>query len=287
MLEGFRAGVELQNAMGVRSRVLDAAGAAELCPYLDLTCAPDAPAVLGAAYSPGDGYARPGAVVQAYARAASRLGVSFVTDCAVTGIGRSGGRVAEVATAGGDIACTAVVCAAGAWSRAVGAMAGVDLPVDPLRRQVAFTAPFAPRPRLPFTIDYDSTCYFHASDDGLLVGMAEPDVPVGFGRDYDDGWLPGLRAALRRCAPTIAAMPLERGWAGLYEMTPDRDALIGTASPGFFYATGFSGHGFLQAPAVGEVVRDLYLGVEPMCDVSAFSAARFAGRAERTELAIV
>lgn len=287
VLEAFRASTALQARLGVDNRLVDVAEARELCPWLEPDVA--SPPVIAAAFSPRDGYARPGAVVQAYARSAQRRGARFVTGTRVTGIDARAGAVVGVRTDRGDVACATVVCAAGAWSRAIGAMVGLDLPVSPVRRQIAFSPPMDPHPRVPFTIDYDSTLYFHPSDDGLLVGWADPAQAAGFDVSYDASWLPSVRSALRRCVPAVADLPLHRGWAGLYEMTPDHDALIGAAEDprGFLYATGFSGHGFLQAPAVGEVVRDLHLGVTPVVDVQGFDARRFAGAAARTELAIV
>jgi sarcosine oxidase subunit beta len=250
--------------------------------------------VIAAAWSPEDGYAHPGSVVHGYASAAAELGVRFRTGTAVTGIelgGSSETEIRAVRTASGTISTSTVICAAGAWSAGIGAMAGVDLPVEPLRRQIAFTAPLTPSPpRIPFTIDYDSTFYFHAAGDGgLLLGIADPDQPVGFETEYDESWLPQLRAAAARCAPSLADARFERGWAGLYEMTPDCNALIGQSPTvgRFLYAAGFSGHGFLQAPATGEIVRDLYLGVPPFCDISSFDALRFTTAARRTELNII
>jgi len=282
---GFEASVRMQNELGVPSRMITAAEAHRLNPYLS------SDDVIAAAWSPEDGYAHPGSVVQGYAAGAGRLGVRFRTGTPVTGIERTGTEITAVRTAQGPIATATVICAAGAWSARIGAMAGVDLPVQPLRRQIAFTPPLTPAPpRIPFTIDFDSTFYFHGSTDGgLLLGIADPDQPAGFVTDYDESWLPLLRAAIVRCAPRLADVRLERGWAGLYEMTPDCNALIGQSPTvgRFLYATGFSGHGFLQAPATGEIVRDLYLGVPPFCDISGFDALRFADRAERTELNII
>jgi sarcosine oxidase subunit beta len=185
-----------------------------------------------------------------------------------------------------------IVCTAGAWSGQIGAMVSVDLPVTPKRRQIAFTPPLTPvPPRIPFTIDYSTTTYFHTSEDGrLLLGWADPDRSDGFDRSVSSDWHIGMRAALRDFAPRLADVPISHGWAGLYEMTPDCNALIGeTHEPGFrfLYAAGFSGHGFLQGPAVGECVRDLYLGRPPVVDVSAFTAGRFLRPAVRTELAII
>ncbi|WP_031161531.1 NAD(P)/FAD-dependent oxidoreductase [Streptomyces durhamensis] len=268
----FEAAVELQNSLGVPSRMISPGDAQRLCPYLSTD------GLVAAAYSPADGHARPGRVVQGYARAAARAGVTFATHTAVVGIDRAGSRVTAVHTGHGRITCPTVVCTAGAWSARIGAMAGVDLPVRPVRRQVAFTEPLTPpAPRVPFTIDFSSTAYFHNSDDGLLFGLADPGQREGFDTTWTPEWLELFRAVARHRAPALAGMRTAGGWAGLYEVTPDHNALIGRSGevPGFLYATGFSGHGFLQAPAVGEVVRDLYLEREPFTDISPLSADRF------------
>jgi sarcosine oxidase subunit beta len=282
---GFEASVAMQNDLGVPSRLITPAEAGQLNPYLDLD------GVIAAAWSAEDGYAHPGSVVRGYAEAAAGLGVRVRPGVRVVGLDRTGDEIRGVRTSAGPIRTGTVICAAGAWSAAIGAMAGVDLPVEPLRRQIAFTSRLTPTPpRIPFTIDFDSTFYFHGGGDGgLLLGIADPDQPVGFDTTYDEGWLPQLRAAAARCAPGLADVPLERGWAGLYEMTPDCNALIGQSPTvsRFLYAAGYSGHGFLQAPATGEIIRDLYLGMETFCDISGFDALRFADAAERTELNII
>jgi sarcosine oxidase subunit beta len=192
-----------------------------------------------------------------------------------------------VQTGRGDIATGAVVCAAGAWSAAVGRMAGVELPVTPVRRQIVFTEPIDGLPReLPMTIDFASSFYFHREGPGLLMGMSHAGQQPGFSTEQTDDWLPGLQAALERVAPSVARAGIKGGWGGLYEVSPDHNALIGRADD-FLYATGFSGHGFLQAPAVGEVVRDLLLEREPFADVGPFSAARFDSGRERPERNVV
>ncbi|MCF1592221.1 NAD(P)/FAD-dependent oxidoreductase [Streptomyces muensis] len=273
----FEAAVVLQNSMGVPSRVIGADEAEHLCPYISTE------GLVAAVHSPADGHARPALVVQGYARAAARAGVTFATHTAVTGLDTAGERVTGVHTSHGHIACGTVICAAGAWSARIGAMAGVDLPVRPVRRQLAFTEPLTPpAPRIPFTIDFSSSAYFHNSDDGLLFGLADPGQEDGFDTTWTPQWLELFRAAARRRAPALADMRTAGGWAGLYEVTPDHNALIGrsTALPNFLYATGFSGHGFLQAPAVGEIVRDLCLGREPFTDITPLSADRFRHGAE-------
>lgn len=270
----FTESVAMQNARGVASRMLTVDEAWRLNPYIDPS------RFAGAAYAARDGFARPHAVVHGYAEGAERHGATIRTHCAVTDIEVRGEDVVAVWTERGRVRTGAVVLCTGAWTRRAGELAGLDLPVDPYRRQIGFTPPLDPAPpRIPFTIDYGSTFYFHnAEPDGLLLGIADPDTPIAFDTKYDPGWLPLLQRAAWACAPALGDAAIAHGWAGLYEMTPDRNALIGEAAglSRVLYAAGFSGHGFLQAPAVGEVVRDLYTGREPAIDVSGFSADRFA-----------
>ncbi|MFI8297729.1 NAD(P)/FAD-dependent oxidoreductase [Streptomyces nigra] len=276
----FEAAVGLQNSLGVPSRMIDPAEARELSPLISTD------GLLAAAYSPDDGHCTPESVVHGYAAAARRHGARILRHTTVTGIERHGDRITGVTTNAGRIATDTVICAAGAWSRAVGAMAGVDLPVEPLRRQIAVTAPVdALPPRLPMTIDFTTSLYFHTEGPGLLLGMSDPDERPGFDTSTHDRWIPRLADAMRHRAPALLDLRRTGGWAGLYEVTPDHNALIGEATSvsRFLYATGFSGHGFLQGPAVGEVVRDLYLGRVPFVDVSPLSAGRFAAGAPRPE----
>jgi sarcosine oxidase, subunit beta len=288
VLPRHQASVELQNSLGVDSRLISAAEAAELSPYVD------ARTVVAAAWSPTDGFARPTAVVNAYAAAAAQLGAEVRTHTPVVGIDQVGdGRVAVRMRDGQVYTTPTVICTCGAWSKKIGAMVDVELPIEPLRRQIAFTTPMDPRPpRVPFTIDYTTTTYFHGNDDGsgLLLGIADKQAKVGFDTAVTTDWHDELRAALAMFAPGLSGVELVSGWAGLYENTPDHNAVIGEADTDgfrFLYAAGFSGHGFLQGPAVGEAVRDLYLHRRPVVDVSVFDVRRFSGAFERTELNII
>ncbi|MEU7336055.1 MULTISPECIES: FAD-binding oxidoreductase [unclassified Streptomyces] len=280
----FEDGVRLQNALGVPSRLIDPAEARRLSPLITTE------GLLAAAFSPDDGHCTPESVVQGYAAGARRHGATLLRHCEVTGIETRGDTVTGVVTTGGRIATGTVVCAAGAWSRRVGAMAGVDLPVQPLRRQIAVTGPVPGLPPgLPMTIDFTTSLYFHAEGPGLLVGMSDPDETPGFATGTHERWIPRLAEAMRHRAPALLDLRRTGGWAGLYEITPDHNALIGEARScsRFLYATGFSGHGFLQGPAVGEVVRDLYLGRVPFLDISPLSVDRFAADAPRPEVNLV
>ncbi|GAQ54016.1 NAD(P)/FAD-dependent oxidoreductase [Streptomyces acidiscabies] len=276
----FEAGIALQNSLGVPSRLIDPAEAQRLNPLITTD------GLLAAAYSPDDGHCTPESVVHGYAAVARQHGVRILRRTEVTGIEVRGTAITAVHTGIGRITTNTVVCAAGAWSKSIGAMVGVDLPVQPLRRQVAVTEalPGLP-PDLPMTIDFTTSFYFHPEGPGLLVGMSDPDERPGFATDAHDRWIPRLAAAMEHRAPALLDLRRTGGWAGLYEVTPDHNALIGEASSvsRFLYATGFSGHGFLQGPAVGEVMRDLVLGRVPFVDVTPLSAGRFAADAPRPE----
>ncbi|HEY5031191.1 MAG TPA: FAD-binding oxidoreductase [Actinomycetes bacterium] len=280
----FEDSVRLQNHMGVPSRMIEPAEAARLSPLISTE------GLLAAAWSPDDGHCTPESVVLGYATAARRFGARLVTGCEVVGIDAADGDVTSVVTTRGTVRTSTVVCAAGAWSASIGALAGVALPVVPLRRQILFTEPVSGLPpRLPMTIDFSSTFYFHGEGRGLLLGMSDPDEQPGFDLTLTDAWLPRLTEVMQHRAPSIADMGVTSGWAGLYEVTPDHNALIGEAPTvhRFLYATGFSGHGFLQAPAVGEVVRDLVLARRPFVDVSPLGVERFAADLARPEVNLV
>jgi sarcosine oxidase subunit beta len=280
----FEASIALQNQLGVPSRMVEPAEAKRLSPLIETD------GVLAGAYCPIDGHCTPESVVLGYAGAARRAGAHLVRGCTVTGITSDAGSITAVVTGAGVIATGTVICTAGAWSAGVAAMAGVHLPVVPLRRQVLTTEPMPGLdPHVTFTIDFATSFYFHGEGQGLLLGMSDPDETPGFKFGRSDAWLPRLGEAIERRAPRISEVGIAGGWAGLYEMTPDGNAVLGEAPDvsRFLYATGFSGHGFLMGPAIGEVMRDLYLGATPCVDVTGFDARRFATTGGRPELNIV
>ena len=281
--------VAIQNSLGIPTQLLTAAEAGALSKGVEVGD------VIGATFHPRDGYCSPENVVQGYAAGARALGATVRTGVGVTGIETSGGEITGVVTDQGVVATSTVVCAAGAWSREVGRWVGVDLPIDPLRRQIIVTEPLneellALYPmNTPMTIDAASTFYLHREGPGLLVGMSYQDESIGFHDGFSEDWLPDLLEAMERRAPALLDVGIAHRWAGYYEVTPDHNAVIGEATSvsRFLYAAGFSGHGFLQGPAVGEVMRDFYLGQTPVVDVSTMSADRFSAGDVLYELNIV
>lgn len=272
----FEQSVELQNQLGLPTRMVAVEEAQELSPLAGLE------GVLAGTFCPLDGTASPEAAVQGYAAGARRHGATVVTGCDVTSIEVADGEIRSVETEQGCVETQAVVCAAGVWSPEIARMVGFGLPVEPMFREVGYTGPGDLPNGFPFTVDFSSGLYFHREGPGLLFGMADRDQDAGFDAPPpDSGWLEKVVEVAERRLPGLLEMGIAGGWKGYYDMSPDYNAVVGEAPEiaRFFYATGFSGHGFLQGPAIGEVIRDLYLGHDPFVDVTPLAVERF----ERSE----
>ncbi|MEZ5419371.1 MAG: FAD-binding oxidoreductase [Vicinamibacterales bacterium] len=290
----FERAVALQRSLGIDVQWLSGAEAAAMTPGLDAT------GVLAATFCAADGITDPNGVTMGFAKAAQARGLSILRDTEVTGIDVEAGRVARVSTTRGDIATPAVVNAAGPWAGQVAALAGVDLPVAAERRHIFIAQPEAgaswddprfagrtPSSRL-MVIDFDTTFYFHREGAGLLFGMGDPDERPGFDQGVKWDFLPAVTEAAIRRLPALADAAVTHAWAGLYEMTPDHNPVIGASGPvGLFTIAGFSGHGFQQAPAAGRVLADVMLGRNPAFDLAPFAFERFAGGATAGEHHVV
>jgi sarcosine oxidase subunit beta len=192
----------------------------------------------------------------------------------------TGGRVTAVETTEGVITTPHIVNAAGPWAGQVAAWAGVDLPVVPLRRQIAVTTPLPQvPPDFPFVIDFSRSLYFHREGQGILTGQSNPGERPGFDQSVDYTWTEQhLENAMMRF-PLLAKAGLMREWAGLYEVTPDAHPVIDTlADPvGFTIVAGFSGHGFMHGPVAGLLVAELILdGRAHSLDIRQLRFSRFA-----------
>jgi len=294
-VDAFQRNVAIQRAHGVNVDWLSASDAAALCPGLD------ASGVMGATYCGDDGIADPNGVTQGFARSAQARGVEIRRGEEVTGITVAGGRVAEVRTNQGTIATYNVINAAGPWAREVGRMAGVDVPVTPERRHIFIAQPPggggwdepAHRDKVPasrlMVIDFESTFYFHREGGGLLFGMGDPEEQPGFDTTVRWDFLPKVIELAVRRLPALGDAAVSHAWAGLYEMTPDHNPIIGAAPgvDGLFTIAGFSGHGFQHSPAAGRILADLITGRDPKLDVSSFAPDRFAAETRGGESNIV
>jgi sarcosine oxidase subunit beta len=278
-VDTFRKNAKLQRSLGVETEWLDAAAAARLAPGLDTD------GVISATFCARDGIADPNGVTMGFAGAAQKAGAVMERRTEVTGITVSSGRVAGVETTRGPIASRVVVNAAGPYARAVGALAGIEVPVDPFRRHIFIAAldkAAVAAARVPMShimvIDFETTFYFHREGAGLLFGMGDPGEPSTFDTSVRWDFLPEVTETAVRRLPALQDASISHAWAGLYEMSPDANPILGpvAALPGFFLINGFSGHGFQHSPAAGRIVADLIVGRDPGIDVEPFSFERFA-----------
>jgi sarcosine oxidase subunit beta len=286
-VETFRSSVALQRRLGIDVAWLTAAEAVRLAPGLDATD------VLGATFCQKDGLADPNGVTVGYAKAAQAAGATVEKDTEATGIQVRDGRIEGVETSRGLIATRLVVNAAGPHARQIGALAGLDVPVDPYRRHIFIAQPAArgwvvPETRI-MVIDFDSTFYFHREGAGVLFGMGDPHESPTFDLSVQWDVLERMTPVAARRLPALAEAPIARAWAGLYEMTPDANPIIGEAQarPGFYTIAGFSGHGFQHAPAAGRLLADLVTKTDPHFDWSPFALERFATRSASGERHVV
>jgi sarcosine oxidase subunit beta len=273
-LAAFRRNVAMQNRLGVPSQVISQDEAQSLAPLLHMDD------ILAAAWHPGDGLADPNGVVQGYAMGARRLGAKTLTSVEATGIRVKSGQVTAVETPQGTIATPAVVNAAGPWAGEVAAMAGVDLPITPLRRQIVVTTPLAGLPAdFPFVIDFSRSLYFHREGEGILTGQSNPNETPGFDQSVDNAWTEQHLELAAWRFPLLSHAGLLSQWAGLYEVTPDAHPVIDRLSEpaGFYVAAGFSGHGFMHGPITGLLIAELLLdGRAQSLDISQLRFSRFA-----------
>ena len=270
-VDRFRRAQVGQHALEVPSRLISAAEAKEMVPGLVVDD------IIAAAYCPIDGQATPEDVVQAYAGAAAAQGVRIEQATKAERISVLGDKIHAVETSAGRIRTDTVVCAAGVWSRDVGFLAGLDIPVQGEPRWVHYTPSDGGLPDpLPLTIDFATGFYFHREGTGLVFGGREPTIE-------------GVASKATERLPLLADLPIQSSWWGFYEMSPDHNAIVGEAQQPrrFLYATGFSGHGFQQAPAVGEHLAELIVGRAPTLDLTALSLDRFAVGGERPEHFVV
>jgi sarcosine oxidase subunit beta len=271
----FRKNVELQRSLGVDVHLLEPAEIGERWPHVrtdDL--------VLGT-FCASDGYADPYEATMGFWQATKRSApkTEFRFADPVTKIEHAGERVTHVLTKRGRIETPWVIDCAGPWLREVGAMAGLDLQAHPIRRCLWNTEPFEPIGKIPLTIDLDTGFYTRSESGGLMLGLANPNEPAGFNSLVDDDWLEEVIEAAIRRVPCLESAEINRGWAGHYSTTPDHLPILGEVPwlKGFVTAGGFSGHGFMHAPAVGLVVAELLLdGGSKTIDISPLSIERFA-----------
>jgi glycine/D-amino acid oxidase-like deaminating enzyme len=248
-LAGLEERRKLQNGLGVPVERVDASVVAGLTTR----------DILGATCCWLDGVADPPAVARELLRRASELGVEIREQCAAEEVDR-------------DV----LVIACGPWSPALAATVGVDLPIRPLCRQILETSPLADLPEdLPMVIEVETGFHFRRRGDRLLLAMGDPSPRWTFDTTVDESLVPDRLERLARRYPPAAGATIDHSWAGLYDMTPDAHPILGRVADGVFAACGFSGHGFMQSPAVGRALAEQIIAGTSSLDLSPYALERF------------
>jgi len=237
---------------------------------------------VGGSFCATDGFVDPYSAMNGFMAWAADHGATLWKNAAVTAVVRDGKGIAGVETTRGPISTRKVVNCAGAWAAEVAKMAGVDLPVTPLRRMLVPSEPFDQFPHTaPMIIDMSNGFHFRPESRGFLLAWNDPEETSGFKTEFEASFVEKILTRAADRVPCFADLPVnpKRAWAGLYEMTPDHHPILGEAPgvPGFFLANGFSGHGVMHAPATGKILSDLILeGKTELIDAKLLDLARFA-----------
>jgi sarcosine oxidase subunit beta len=277
-LEVFRANAEKQREMGAPVEVITPLDAREIVPGLvtdDL---------VGATFCPEDGLVNPHAIVQGYAKKAREMGVVFQMSAEVTKMEVGSGRIRSLTAAGERWEVGWVVNGAGPWAARLGEMCNAPVPVEPYRRMGFTSQPMAWIPdTFPMLIDWGSGVYMHKESGGMLMGESDRDEPASFNQQVDLDYLAVVGDHALHRMPSLEHVEVRSSFAGLYEVSPDHNAILGRVPEvdNFVCANGFSGHGMMHAPAVGIGLAELITeGSARTVDLSSYTIERF-NREER------
>lgn len=238
--------------------------------------------IIGGSFCSTDGFVDPYSVMTGFTLRALDQGAQLIRDAPVMGLTLDSQGIASVETTQGSIATRTVVNCAGAWSAEVAKMAGIDLPVEPLRRMLVPTEPFDKVAHTaPMVVDMSTGFHFRPEGLGLLLAWNDPEEKPGYRTNFDRGFIEKILTRAVDRVPVFEELEVNpsRAWAGLYEMTPDHHPVLGAAPGvrGLYFANGFSGHGVMHSPATGKILADLILkGTTDLIDAKLLDYARFA-----------
>lgn len=273
-LDVFRGNAEKQREMGVPVEVISPDEARRIVPELVIDD------LVGATFCAEDGLVNPHAIVQGYSKRARERGVRFVMETEVEQMEVKSGRITALVADGERWSIDGwVVNAAGPWAARVGQMANAPVPVDPYRRMGFTSQPLSWIPdSFPMLIDWGTGVYMHKESGGMLMGESDRDEPPSFNQQVDWEHLARVSEHAIRRVPRILEAQVRSSWAGLYEVTPDHNAILGLVPEieNFVCANGFSGHGMMHAPAVGQGLAELMMaGSARSIDLAPYSIERF------------
>jgi sarcosine oxidase subunit beta len=269
-VEQFKKNIELQHRMGINSVLLTPQEALEIVPELNIE------GILACAFHQKDGHANPFHTMVAYAEAAKRHGVEIYTYTEVTGIDVQGGRVKGVQTNRGYISTDKILIAAGAWSRHVGELAGVEVPVRPERHQILVTEPVNPILK-PMIMSFAGNIYLQQEPGGEFIMGFGPAEHETYTTTSTWDFIETMCKKATHYLPYMKNVRVVRQWAGLYEMSPDAQPILGKAEEveGVYLATGFSGHGFMFGPITGQLMAEYILGLPTTIPIDRMDVGRF------------
>jgi sarcosine oxidase subunit beta len=248
--------------------------------------------IIGGAYCPTDGFVDPHGVLTGFAKRAKERGVRIWLNTEVTGINVENGAVAGVKTTNGEVSTRNVVNAAGPWAAAIAKLAGVELPVTPLRRQIVKTqrCDFLPA-KFPMVIDMSTGFHFRREGEAILMAWPDDEETYGFKTAFTHDFLEKILTHAVNRVPEFVDLPVnpKQCWAGMYEVSPDHHAIIGQSPEvkGLFFANGFSGHGVMHSPASGRITADLILQRPSFVDPAPLGVERFAAGRLLEETAVL
>jgi len=279
----FEENVKLQNSLGIPSRKLSKEEAKTIVPYLNTDV------VYSATFCPTDGHLNPFTTTEAFYKAAERLGVEFNFYTEVKDIIKENGRISKVITDKGEIHTQNVINAAGGWSKQIGEMVDVDIPVYSENHEILVTEPVE-KMQGPMVISFSKNIYCQQTPHGaFIMGRSDPNMEPGL--DMSSSWkfLDEMSKTVVDLLPPIGEIRVIRQWGGLYNMSPDHQPIISAVKqqPGFFVACGFSGHGFMLAPMTGLLLSEIILGKTPSMPVEELSLERFDGKEIKKEKSVV
>jgi len=281
-VEVFRRNSEIQRRFGIPVEFIKPEEVSRVLPNTDIKLDD----IIAATYCGKDGVSDPAGVTEGYRKNCVRLGVPIYTGQEVAGIDIRNGNVQGVRTRDHSISSGTVVNAAGPYAGVIGKMAGLEVPVVPLRRFIWTTKPFDRAPsRWTLVIDFSAGLYFHRESGGVLFGMGNREEGPTFDLSVDWNFFDKVIEIAVDRFPPIAETAIKNAWAGSYETSPDAHPILGRHPelPGFVLANGFSGHGFQHAPAVGQLIAEEIIdGRAHTIDISPLSISRFAK--EHTEV---
>ena len=275
----FRENAKKQNELGVNTRVVTPEEIGEIAPYVKTRD------LVGGTFHEKDGYAPPADYVTGYEKRARELGVTILTATEVTGL-----EANRVKTKDAEIQAEHIIVATGAWTAKIGQMIGLEIPIQPIRRQCFVTQPLPNLPHpIPMTVDYTSGIYMHSESQGLLIGKADKEEPPSFNETVDYRFMELIAELAMERVPELTDAEIKTGWGGLYEVTPDHHPIIGPVPdvPGLWIAAGFSGHGVMHAPATGYFLAEWIVDGKSSMDLSPLRLSRFQEEALIPETPII